>query len=157
MSDTPQTLKLVSGDQIEGCKTESLPVEDRMKSLGSLAGWMIQTIHVRGTDGLAATQVGVLAKMMVCRFSDNPGKIAVVFDPEYFQYGKSKRKRPGMETCPTYPLQAWSVPRYKKIKVRYQNVDGGVIEQKLKGKDAVLFQQLTDLCNGITIKMVGEA
>lgn len=150
------SLKMVGGKEIAGCDAESLPVKFRLDSLGTLAARMIETMREKKVHGIAATQVGVLVKIFVMSFNNKPERIAVVFDPEYFQDGKSKRKRSGMETCPSFPLQAWNVHRYKKIKVRYQNVDGGVIEQKLKGEDAVLFQKLTDLCNGVTIKMVGE-
>ena len=150
------SLQMVKGKDIENCKTLSIPVKDRADSLATLASRMVETIYQKKIDGLAATQVGVLAKMFVMNVSNNPGRVAIIFDPEYFHHGKVKRKRSRIEKCLSYPLQAWSVPRYKIIKVRYQNTDGGVIEKKFKGKDAILFQQLTDLCNGVTIKMVGK-
>ncbi|MCK4813003.1 MAG: peptide deformylase [Candidatus Marinimicrobia bacterium] len=145
-------LRIIPGDKIKGCNTKIIPVADRLASLGSLASEMMKIMIEKKSDGLAASQIGVMAKMFVCRLSKAPGRIAVVFDPEYYPAGKSRKKKNGMEWSVSYPAQAWAVPRYRKIRVRYTNHEGGIIDVKLKRDDAIMFQHYTDLINGVTIK-----
>lgn len=149
-------LELVSASNIEGCTTESIPVAARMDSMGTLISHMVNILINRKGLGLAAPQVGVSASVFVARFREQPGKIGVIFDPSYTYSGKSSKKKRSTEWSLSYPNQAYTVKRYMRINVRYTNVEGGVIERRLKGEDAILFQQMTDYLNGITIKTLAK-
>jgi len=49
-------------------------------------------------------------------------------------------------------MQSYEVFRYKTIQARYQNHEGEWITQRLKGRDAVIFQQMCDIMDGRTIR-----
>ena len=148
-------LTFVHGSIVDGCITESIPAEHRMASLGTLAGAMVNLMLNNKLEGLAAPQVGVNVKMFVCGFSESPGKIAVIYDPEYRAYKKSRNKS-AMERCISYPLQAWKVSRIKVIMAKYQNVDGQTLEVVMRGKDSIKFQKYCDIVNGKTPKALRE-
>jgi len=109
--------------------------------------------NFRGTS-IAAVQIGFPVKVFVARFDyQRPENVAVVFNPSYSPSGKSVKRRTSLENCLTYRMQSYEVLRYKTVKARYQNHDGEWITMRLKGRDAVIFQQMTDIMEGRTIRM----
>lgn len=108
--------------------------------------------NYRGT-ALAAVQIGMPVRVFVARFDyQDPDNVAVIFNPSYSPSGKSVKRRTSLENCLTYRMQSYEVLRYKVIQARYQNHEGQWITMRLKGRDAVLFQQMVDIMDGLTIR-----
>lgn len=166
MSDNQVQPLLRSPSDVEGVVSKELQEEDFLNALSSVAPAMIalskdRNIPVcgkideeayRGT-ALAAVQIGLPLRFFVARFDyQDPEKVAVVFNPSYSPSGKSVKRRKSLENCLTYRMQSYEVQRFKVIRAKYQNHEGVWITMRLKGRDAVLFQQMTDIMDGLTIR-----
>ena len=72
-----------------------------------------------------------------------------VYNPEILEFSKETI---GMEEgCLTFPLLYFIVTRPEKVKVRFETVDGGVVEDWLEGMDSRCFQHEFDLFRRQTI------
>lgn len=159
-------MNLAPAKYVEGQISKPVEFEDMPKIVNSAAQLMmalsrdhnvpitgkIDPEYFRGT-ALAAIQVGIPAQFFIARFDFlTKDHVAVIFNPSYSPAGKSVKMKSSFESCLTYPMQIYKVKRYKFIRVKYQNHNGEEITRRLKGRDAVIFQQMTDLMEGRTIK-----
>jgi peptide deformylase len=162
----PTYMRLASSTAVEGVESKPVLVTDMPAIVHSAAPLMmalsrdknipvagrIDPEYHRGT-ALAGIQVGIPARFFIARFDhQDRDRCAVIFNPSYAPSGKSVKTVPSLENCLTYPMQSYTVRRYKVIRAKYQNHEGEEITMRLTGRDAVLFQQMTDLMDGITIK-----
>lgn len=166
--NTPQPtyMRLAPVTSVEGVESKPVQIADMPAIIHSAAPLMmalsrdknipvagkIDPEYHRGT-ALAAIQVGIPARFFIARFDyQDRDKVAVIFNPSYAPSGKSVKTVPSLENCLTYPMQSYTVRRYKVIRAKYQNHEGEECTLRLTGRDAVLFQQMTDLMDGVTIK-----
>lgn len=80
-------------------------------------------------------------------FADNR---EIYINPKIYKT-KSDSTQQDTEGCLSVPNLTVEMLRYDKIKVRYRNVDGGVIKKPLKGFISKLFQHELDHLNGVVM------
>lgn len=171
--DTPQPtyLRLARAKNVEGIVSKPVLVKDMPAIIHTVVNLMFQLSrdknipvcgkidreNYRGT-ALAGIQVGIPARFFIARFDcEDNDKVAVIFNPTYAPSGKSVKLHNSLENCLTYPMQSYTVKRYKVIHATYQNHEGVECKMRFKGRDAILFQQMCDLLDGLTIKEWGDA
>ena len=98
--------------------------------------------------GISAIQVGVPIKLFLL---DETGthNIIPIINPEILE--KEKVVKSFNEGCLSIPNFKKDVKRYKRIKVRYQDLDGNIQERKLANRDAFIFQHEFDHLTGILL------
>lgn len=119
---------------------EALPVIERAK----IAYRLLKTMRENGGIGLAAPQIGVNARVLV--ISTNIPIAA--FNPRIVDFGE-ETDRLG-EGCLSFPDLSVKVERSKKIRVRYEDINGEVKSKTLEGLAARVFQHELDHLDGIT-------
>lgn len=113
--------------------------------------------------GLAAPQIGVLARICIVRRFVKDANGNSTFDtytlvnPEI--YGESKETDTRFEGCLSIPDTYGRVERFKKIKIKAQDKTGAEIKMNASGFFARVVQHEVDHLNGIlfTSKLVGKA
>jgi peptide deformylase len=93
--------------------------------------------------GLAAPQCGVSKRLFIMGNSD---KLFVCINPEIL-YGEGEKR--DVEGCLSFPDLWFRVLRNTKIKVRYQNITGEIVEQDFKDLIARVYQHELDHLSGI--------
>ena len=123
---------------------------DRFNSpeIKKLAGDMIETMYAKDGVGLAAPQVG--QSLAICVItgkytSDKTDLVLINLEWEKM----SLRKTVDEEGCLSVPNMFGEVKRYKKIKVRGQNIKGEKIEFPAEDFFARVLQHEIDHLNGI--------
>lgn len=112
--------------------------------LKQLAQDMVAEMYKSDGVGLAAPQVGISQRLIVV----NHGKEARVYiNPEITYF--SPDKKVGEEGCLSLPNIFGLVKRSKKIHLKYQDINGQVIREKIKGLDSIILQHEVDHLNGI--------
>ena len=125
--------------------------------------------------GIAANQIGynqsIFVGMKRCddedegkqleRMESEPEKYAqhlnefsenreIYINPKIYKT-KPESNQEDTEGCLSVPNLTVEMLRYDKIKVRYRNVDGGVVKKPLKGFISKLFQHELDHLNGVVM------
>ena len=72
----------------------------------------------------------------------------IYINPKIYK-SKSESTQNDTEGCLSIPNLTLDVIRYDKIKVRYRNIDGGVVKKPLKGFMSKLFQHELDHLEGV--------
>lgn len=103
--------------------------------------------------GLAASQIGVTKRIIALRFNIRKNVIRVMINPEIVEHGDEIIT--GNEACLSYPGVVANVPRFAKIKVKFETVDRKVDETWFNGYEARVFAHETDHLNGACL--VGQA
>lgn len=93
--------------------------------------------------GLAAPQVGVLKRLFIM---GNTDKLIVCINPTLISGGESYRD---LEGCLSFPNLWLHVSRYKQIQARYQDIQGNLVETKLDGLIARVYQHELDHLDGV--------
>lgn len=93
--------------------------------------------------GLAAPQVGVMKRLFIM---GNTDKLFVCINPTLISGGESYRD---LEGCLSFPNLWLQVSRYKEILAYYQDIQGNVIETKLDGLIARVYQHELDHLDGV--------
>jgi peptide deformylase len=94
--------------------------------------------------GLAAPQCGTAKRMFIM---GNQDKLKVCINPELI-YGTGEVR--DTEGCLSFPDLWLNVNRYKEILVRYWNIRGEMVEEKMFGLEAIVFQHELEHLDGIT-------
>ena len=116
-------------------------------SLKKIVHDMFETLYSNPTGvGLAANQVGLLIRICVIDTKRDGKNPIVLINPEYQGIGELTESK---EVCLSFPDAIVTTQRYKKIKVRYQNVMGEEIEETIEGFKSTVFQHEIDHLNGI--------
>lgn len=95
--------------------------------------------------GMAANMIGVTRRIIVFDWDGNP---TLMWNPEIL---KAQDPYETEESCLSLLGGPRSVTRYRKIKVRYQNVAMQLRIQTFTGWTAQIIQHEIDHCNGILI------
>ena len=100
-----------------------------------------------GCVGLAANQIGYHRRMFAMLVDD---KFQVFINPKYVFKGKSKKT--SVETCLSFPGEAFKVRRSKKVRISYFiDLDGELTKvfETFKGLQARIVQHEMDHLEGI--------
>lgn len=108
-------------------------------------------LHVRetvlkGGAGLAAPQIGINHPIFIYTPDRTTENLRVVINPSFEPIGE--RTVEGFEACYSVPLHCTKIKRWEKIKVRYQNLEGDILEDTLDGFAAKVFQHEMDHLKG---------
>ncbi|MBU3759160.1 MAG: peptide deformylase [Candidatus Omnitrophica bacterium] len=109
---------------------------------------MIETMYVEDGVGLAAPQVGVSKRIMIVSPKGKRGEEHVIVNPVILEMTGRER---GPEGCLSFPGISAEVFRAKKIKVRYQDRNGKVIEDEVKDFFARVIQHELDHLDGVLL------
>ena len=115
----------------------------------SLIDDMIKTMKKAGGVGLAAPQVNLSKRLFVMKPSSFR-KAEAIINPiiEYIEDGGMKNSN---ESCLSIPGKSFTVQRYKKLHMRYQNRQGESKSELAKGFRAIVIQHEYDHLNGTMI------
>ncbi len=129
-------------------KEKAQEVKEITKEIKKLAMDMVETMYTSKGVGLAATQVGVPFRLIVIdvdQLDKEPNPI-ICINPEIISFeGKTKED----EGCLSVPGYTAPVERYKKVVVRYLDIDGKVVEKEAEDFMAKAFQHEIDHLNGV--------
>jgi peptide deformylase len=115
----------------------------------ALAADMLETMYDAPGIGLAAIQIGVPKRLVVIDLGKNPEERSpmVLVDPEITW--TSDEKRIHEEGCLSIPEYYEEVERPDRIRLRYRNLDGDVVETEADGILATCIQHEVDHLNGV--------
>ncbi|WP_127112852.1 peptide deformylase [Shimia sediminis] len=134
------------------------PVEDP-GAVKTLAEAMLETMYAAPGRGLAAPQVGVLARMFVMdvTWKEGPATPVVCINPEIVAV--SDERVSGEEACLSIPGVSAEVERHAAVTLRWQDVEAVWHEAKLTGFAAICSQHEYDHLDGLVIfdRLEGEA
>ena len=103
------------------------------------------TFHKDGCVGMAANMIGVTKRIIVF---DNEGQYMTMLNPEII---KAEGEYEAQEGCLSLLGGLRKCRRYKKIKVKYQNLQMQVRMKTFTGWTAQIIQHEVDHCNGVLI------
>jgi peptide deformylase len=131
---------------LEACE----PVDSFDDDLKRLAADMVETMHGSAGIGLAANQVADRRRLMVLDTSGgaDPDEILVVCNPETLEESGSQTDEEG---CLSFPGLVAIIERPEWIRIRYQDLDGKVIETEAEGLLARVWCHELDHLNGKTL------
>ena len=121
------------------------PVAEFNAELKKLADEMSQIMYQDDGIGLAGPQVSQSKRIIVVGLGSN--KYKAYINPEITFFSKDKTSTE--EGCLSLPKIFGMVTRPKKIHLKYQDLQGKIIKEKIKGIDAVVIQHEVDHLNGI--------
>jgi len=126
-------------------RTRAVPVEHVDDDLRQLIRDMFETMYEAPGIGLAASQVDVHRRFLVCDVSEEKNRPLVFINPEILE-------REGEETCQegclSIPGIYAEVSRAERIRVRALDADGQVFEMDADGLLAVCIQHEIDHLDG---------
>ena len=112
------------------------PISDFNDDLKALVDEMAEVMYKDDGIGLAAPQVSKSMRLIVVGTSR--GKYRVYVNPEITFFSKDKGR--SEEGCLSLPQIFGWVTRAKKIHVKYQDLEGNVYKEKLKGLESIVLQ-----------------
>jgi peptide deformylase len=129
----------------------ALPASDAMRAL---IDDMLETLRDANGVGIAAPQVYESLALFIVASRPNPRypdaplmEPEVVINPEILE--RSDELVKGWEGCLSIPGIRGDVPRHRRIRVRYQTVEGQVVEKEFSEFVARVFQHEDDHIHGI--------
>jgi peptide deformylase len=127
----------------------SKPVDSVTDEVRLLAADMLETMYDAPGVGLAAIQVGVPLRVVTIDVSkdENERHPMVLINPEITW--TSEEKRVYEEGCLSIPEYYEEVERPDRIRFRYMNLDGAIVEQEADGLMATCVQHEIDHLNGV--------
>jgi peptide deformylase len=129
-------------------RATALPVERFDAELAAEVQRMGELMHDALGVGLAATQIGVLHRVLVFRaYTDDP--LTALVNPEVLF--ASEETELGQEGCLSLPTVHVEVERAARIRVRAQDETGAEIELEAEGLEARIIQHEIDHLNGVLI------
>lgn len=140
------------GDPI--LRAKARPIKEITEEVVELAHAMAETMVAHNGVGLAGPQVGKLLRIYVFRdekltidgqYELGPFQIAI--NPVLF--APSKETEEMLEGCLSLPGLHIKVKRPKNIHIRYQNLQGEVIEEEAQGFLARVHMHENDHLNGV--------
>lgn len=123
---------------------ESTPVEKIDDELRKILDEMIDLTNIASGIGLAANQIGIDKRFFVLNID---GEIRKVINPEILEFGDEIVEYE--EGCLSIPDLYKVVERPDKIRVKYQNEKGEIVEEEFDGIWSRAFQHEFDHINGI--------
>ena len=121
-------------------------IETIDENLQELAQAMLEKMYATEGVGLAATQVGVLRRLIVMDISQEQNSPWVLINPEVID---AKGEITEQERCLSLPGLYADVTRAEKVKIRASTLEGQVIEKEWDGLLAKCIQHEIDHLEGI--------
>lgn len=141
------------GDPLLRQVAQPIPAFDTPE-LHALVADMKDTMAAYDGAGLAATQIGVLLRVMIFGIESNPRypdadaiEMTVLVNPEYEVL--SEERSSGWEGCLSVPGMRGVVSRFSQISYRGYDELGTLIERVVDGFHARVFQHEFDHLNGV--------
>ncbi len=129
-------------------RAKAVPVERFDEDLAEEAESMGRLMHDALGIGLAATQLGILHRMLVYQaYADDP--VTVLVNPEI--EWRSDELEPAEEGCLSLPGVHVEVERNVAVRVRAQDATGEEIEVDAEGLEARVIQHEIDHLDGILV------
>jgi peptide deformylase len=126
-------------------RTRAQPVTQFDAELGQVIDDMFETMYAAPGIGLAATQVDVHKRLLVIDISEVRNEPLVLINPEILsREGVAETE----EGCLSVPGIFDEVKRAAKVRVRYQDRTGAVIEREFEDVLAVCIQHEMDHLEG---------
>lgn len=127
----------------------SEPVKEITKEIRQLADDMLETMYDAPGVGLAAIQIGLPIRMVTMDVSKSEDERLpmVLINPEITW--ASEEKRVYEEGCLSIPEYYEEVERPDRVRFRYMNLQGEVVEQEADGLLATCVQHEIDHLNGV--------
>ncbi len=124
------------------------PVTDFDNALQSFVNDLIETMRFHDGIGLASTQVNILKRVFVIdkELINEAWDAQAYINPEILETEGMEKFEEG---CLSIPNVRSDVDRPFKIRVRYQDTEGAVIEEELEGLLARVFQHEYDHLEGV--------
>ena len=132
-------------DPVLRTKTPEFDFENRSIDPVEFASQLVETCKIKGGFGLAAPQVGVLARVFVMGSEDN---YVAFYNPKILN--SSKETSLIAEGCLSFPMLALKVERPSQVEVEYQDFNGVTRTGIFSGISAHCFQHELDHLNGVT-------
>lgn len=110
------------------------PVVDFNRDTQQFIDDMLETMYADHGVGLAATQVGVLQRVITIDFSADKSDRLILVNPEIIAHEGTIQHAEG---CLSVPGFYFDIERHAWIKVRALNRDGEVFEFEVEGTDGV--------------------
>jgi peptide deformylase len=126
-------------------RTRAQPVTRFDAELKRQIADMFETMYAAPGIGLAATQVDWHHRLVVIDVSEKKNEPQVFINPEILE---KSGKASGEEGCLSVPGIFDDVPRAEKIRARWQDAGGKVVERELDGMLAVCVQHEMDHLEG---------
>lgn len=131
-------------------KKVATPVEAVTDEIRQLMDDMLETMYANDGAGLAATQVGVLKRVVVMDLhagEDRPAKPLKMVNPEILWRSDETVKQ--VEACLSVPEQRGVVERSVRVKIRFLDENNTVQEMEADEIFAVCVQHEIDHLDGI--------
>ena len=128
-------------------RTVAAPVKKFDKSLKKLTDDMLETMYSENGIGLAATQVNVHKRIIVIDISEERNEPRVFINPEC-QIKSNKSLFTFSEGCLSVPGFNEEITRPDQIILKWQNLDGDLLEDEPEGLLTVCIQHEIDHLEG---------
>lgn len=115
-----------------------------------LEKYMLQCLYKSGGIGLSANQVGIHANMFVMGHYEDPENGMAFFNPEVVE--ASPKTTDMEEGCLSFPGIFVKIKRPSKIKARWQNAQGEIVEGTFEDYECNCFLHELDHLYGITMR-----
>jgi peptide deformylase len=125
------------------------PVTTFDEKVERLAALMTEIMKREEGVGLAATQLGVLSRVIVWRHPDDEGELHVFVNPEITE--RSESCTTTSEGCLSVPGVSVEVSRADEVAVVAEDTDGAVVRMHLSGFPARIVQHEIDHLDGCLI------
>jgi len=126
-------------------RKKAVPVENIDDNCRSLAKDMLETMYHNQGIGLAATQINIQKRLVVIDLSTEKNEAMCLINPEILSSEGSEESQEGCLSVPEYYDM---VTRAEKIKYRYMDINGEVIEDDTDGLLAICIQHEIDHLDG---------
>jgi peptide deformylase len=130
-------------------KQVAAPVAAVTDATRALMDDMLETMYAAPGIGLAATQIGVMERVVVMDVAreEEPKAPRFFVNPEILW--RSDETAPYQEGCLSIPDVYEEVERPARVRVRYLDYDGREVEEEADGLYAVCIQHEIDHLNGV--------
>ncbi|MFL5157308.1 MAG: peptide deformylase [Microvirga sp.] len=127
----------------------SEPIKEITSEIRQLADDMLETMYDAPGVGLAAIQIGVPVRMVTMDVSksEDEHQPMVLINPEILW--ASEEKRTYEEGCLSIPEYYEEVERPDRVRFRYMNLQGEIVEQDADGLLATCVQHEIDHLDGV--------
>ena len=126
-------------------RTKALPVTVFDAALRRRIDDLFETMYAAPGIGLAATQVDWHQRLLVIDVSKDENEREVFINPEILS---REGQAAGEEGCLSVPGIYDEVPRAERVRVRFQDAEGQVLERDIDGMLAVCLQHEMDHLDG---------
>ena len=122
------------------------PVATFDAALSALAADLGETMRAAPGIGITAAHVGVMTRLTVIEI-EGPGSTRIYANPDILWSSPEMKRHP--EGSVSMPGVLDEIERPARIRVRYQDLDGTVLEEEADGLLAVCLQHEIDQLDGI--------